>query len=86
MYSPSGLHFTSVAALLMFSTTTCGFHSLAAASKIHTKAFRSCAQVTSRFVRGHQSMPVITKSCCKWIIDKHTIVSMRATGGREETL
>ncbi len=36
-----------------------------AGSKFHTKALRSCEQVTIWFVDAHQSTPLITKSCCE---------------------
>ena len=72
---PFGLHFTSSALLSMRNITNAGFHVLVPSGSccsLHTKAFRSCEQVTMEFEEACQSTPLINMSC--WISRKEPTV------------
>ena len=58
--SSRGLQRTAVAPRCSRSSTRVGFH--VAPDNVHTYAFRSCEQLTMRFVFGAQSRPVTTLS------------------------
>jgi hypothetical protein len=60
--SSFGLHLTQVAARLILSKTSAGFHPFSVG--VQTYAFLSWEQVTIRLVWGAQEIAVMSLSCC----------------------